>query len=115
MTEECRHPTHRRRTSIAAIVSVGVGVLGGVIVMLVQDRPDTPHIYIVGMYVGISLFFIGCLAFITSLLWSGLVVRCPRCHGFIFRWGASYPKEKTFHCKKCDVNWNIGIVIGGPD
>lgn len=115
MTEECKHPNHHRRTAIATFISGGVGMLGAAIIALVQYRQDTPRIYIVGMYVGISLFGIGALAFIASTLWAGLVVRCPRCRRFIFRWGDSYPREKTFYCKQCDVNWNTGIVVGGPD
>jgi hypothetical protein len=111
MTKELRHPTHRRTTGIAAATSAAAGILGAAVIMLAQDRPDRPCTAILG----ITIFGLGCLGFILSGLWAGLLVRCPQCHGFMFRWGDSNPKEKTFHCKRCNVNWNIGVVIGGPD
>jgi hypothetical protein len=111
MIEEHKHPTHRRTTAIAIASAAAVGALGAVILMLARDRPDSPH----ALLCGIIMFGLGCLGFIFSGLWAGLIVRCPQCRAFIFRWGDSYPKEKTFHCKQCNVNWNIGVVVGGPD
>ncbi len=114
MTEERKHPTHRRHTYIAVFLCAAVGMLGGGLVWLVQDRPDS-LLRVLGMRIGISLFFFGCLAFIATSLWSCLVVRCPHCGKFIFEWGISYPEEKTFYCTQCDIDWNTGIVVGGPD
>jgi len=92
----------------------GIFMLGGGIVILLLVRPDAAF-HDLGMRVGISLLGLGGIGYFATTLWTSLVVRCPRCRKFIFSLDDPCPEEKKFYCKRCDVNWSIGIVAVGYD
>lgn len=105
------HPTHRKKTIIGIIISAIVGIFGGSIVVYADNMENAAFLSMIGA----SLFFIGCIGFIIWSLYCGLYLRCPSCKKLIFKWGISFPASKNFECNHCNILWNSGQVVGGPD
>lgn len=105
------HPTHRKKTIIGIIISTIVIISGGSIAVYTDSMKNADFLSMIG----VSLFFIGCIGFIIWSLYCGLYLRCPSCKKFIFKWGISHPAPKIFECKHCNVLWDSGQIVGGPD
>jgi hypothetical protein len=96
---------------VGALITSGIALAGGGIVSYIGDFERGPVLFTAGALV----FGIGAVAFAVWVLYTGLFVRCPTCHRLLFRWGESYPRTKGFYCETCDVVWDSGLIVGGPE